>query len=81
MEFGNEGTSRDGISAKYNFAKCGRRSQVQLGNEEKITVARAEEKGAKKCVRCWRYYDKLGDDPGHPELCERCTGVVLNFGK
>jgi isoleucyl-tRNA synthetase len=48
--------------------------------EEKITVTRAEEHGAKKCIRCWRYYDHLGHDAAHPELCERCTGVVLDFG-
>jgi isoleucyl-tRNA synthetase len=56
-------------------------TKVHAEAEEKITVTRAEEHGAKKCVRCWRYYDKLGDDPGHPELCERCTGVVLDFGR
>jgi isoleucyl-tRNA synthetase len=56
-------------------------TKVHAEAEEKITVTRAEEHGAKKCVRCWRYYDKLGADPAHPELCERCTGVVLDFGK
>jgi isoleucyl-tRNA synthetase len=56
-------------------------TKVHAENEEKIAVTRAEEHGSKKCVRCWRYYEKLGNDPGHPELCERCTGVVLNFGK
>jgi isoleucyl-tRNA synthetase len=59
-------------------------SQVVLttgGGEERITVTRAEEHGAKKCVRCWKYWDVVGSDPRHPELCERCTGVVLGFGK
>ena len=49
--------------------------------EEQVRVSRAEDEGMKKCVRCWRYYDELGKDAGHPELCERCTGVVLNFGE
>jgi isoleucyl-tRNA synthetase len=56
-------------------------TRVHAEHEEKIVVTRAEEHGAKKCVRCWRYYGKLGDDPGHPELCARCTGVVLGFGE
>jgi isoleucyl-tRNA synthetase len=30
-----------------------------------------------KCVRCWNFYDKLGKDADHPELCDRCTDAVL----
>jgi len=33
----------------------------------------------KKCVRCWNFYDKLGSDSEHPELCERCTSVIKNI--
>jgi len=32
-----------------------------------------------KCVRCWNYYDDLGSDPEHPELCPRCTEVVKSL--
>jgi isoleucyl-tRNA synthetase len=50
--------------------------------EETITVTRAEDHGMKKCVRCWKYWDKIGqvDEKNHPDLCERCTKVVLNLG-
>ncbi len=53
-------------------------SQVSLRHAaaEQITVARAEEHGMKKCVRCWKYWDEVGADPAHPELCHRCTEVV-----
>jgi isoleucyl-tRNA synthetase len=54
--------------------------KVTAGAEE-VRVSRAEEHGMKKCVRCWRYYDELGSDAAHPELCERCTGVVKMFGE
>jgi isoleucyl-tRNA synthetase len=47
---------------------------------EAITVTRADQHGLKKCVRCWKYWDEVGSNPSHPELCARCTGVVLNFG-
>jgi isoleucyl-tRNA synthetase len=30
-----------------------------------------------KCVRCWIYYEDLGTDPAHPELCPRCTQAVI----
>ena len=43
---------------------------------EQITVSRAEEHGMKKCVRCWKYWEEVGEDAGHPELCHRCTGVM-----
>jgi isoleucyl-tRNA synthetase len=52
--------------------------------EETITVTRAEDHGMKKCVRCWKYWDPdhIGkvDEKNHPELCDRCTKVVLNLG-
>jgi isoleucyl-tRNA synthetase len=46
-----------------------------------ITVTRAEEHGMKKCVRCWKYWDRVGaiDQENHPELCDRCTRVVLDW--
>ncbi len=47
--------------------------------QETITVTRAEDHGMKKCVRCWKYWDHLGSDPQHPELCDRCTKVVLDW--
>ena len=47
--------------------------------EETITVTRAEEHGMKKCVRCWKFWDHVGSNAEHPELCERCTKVVLNW--
>ena len=30
----------------------------------------------KKCERCWLRSETVGDDEGHPELCNRCTTVV-----
>jgi isoleucyl-tRNA synthetase len=47
--------------------------------EETITVTRAEDHGMKKCVRCWKYYDHVGSHAEHPELCDRCTKVVLDW--
>jgi len=47
--------------------------------EETITVTRAEDHGMKKCIRCWKYYDHVGSNPEHPELCDRCTNVMVNF--
>jgi isoleucyl-tRNA synthetase len=47
--------------------------------EETITVTRAEDHGMKKCVRCWKYWDHIGSHADHPELCDRCTDVVINF--
>ncbi len=47
--------------------------------EETITVTRAEDHGMKKCIRCWKYYDHVGSDANHPELCDRCTKVMVNL--
>ncbi|MFW6366451.1 MAG: isoleucine--tRNA ligase, partial [Spirochaetota bacterium] len=32
-----------------------------------------------KCERCWNYYAALGNDPQHPQLCERCAEVIQNM--
>jgi isoleucyl-tRNA synthetase len=45
---------------------------------ESSSIAGSRTSG-KKCVRCWNYYESLGSDPEHPELCERCTGVVKSL--
>ena len=49
--------------------------------EETITVTRAEDHGMKKCIRCWKYYDNVGttDKEHHPDLCERCTKVMVDL--
>ena len=52
-------------------------SNVALGTD--VRIARAEDEGLKKCVRCWKYYPEIGANPAHPELCARCTDVVLNW--
>lgn len=31
-----------------------------------------------KCARCWKYAVFVGRDPQHPELCQRCVGVVAS---
>ncbi len=49
------------------------------GTEESIEVVAASEAGLKKCVRCWKSYDHVGKDPAHPDLCDRCTQVMVHF--
>ena len=47
--------------------------------EETITVTRAEDHGMKKCIRCWKYYDHVGSHAEHPDLCDRCTKVMVDL--
>jgi isoleucyl-tRNA synthetase len=30
----------------------------------------------KKCERCWVWSERVGEDPRHPTLCERCAPVI-----
>ncbi|HYB44374.1 MAG TPA: class I tRNA ligase family protein, partial [Candidatus Methylomirabilis sp.] len=41
-----------------------------------IEVVPAQALGWKKCERCWTWSARVGEDPRHPTLCERCTPVV-----
>ena len=43
------------------------------------TSIKVEPANGKKCVRCWNYFDTLGSDKNHPELCDRCTHAVLEM--
>lgn len=42
---------------------------------------KVEKASGKKCVRCWNFFDDLGSNPEHPELCGRCTHAVLENTK
>ncbi len=39
----------------------------------KVKVKKSE---AKKCERCWRYLESVGQNSSHPDLCDRCASVV-----
>ncbi len=30
----------------------------------------------RKCERCWTFSERVGEDPEHPTLCERCIPVI-----
>ena len=53
-------------------------SDTGLTQYESSAVSAVKSSG-KKCVRCWNFYDELGTDPEHPEICKRCTDVVKNL--
>jgi isoleucyl-tRNA synthetase len=40
---------------------------------------KVEKAAGKKCVRCWNYFEDLGSNPEHPELCHRCTDAVVTI--
>ncbi|MBI3625426.1 MAG: isoleucine--tRNA ligase [Candidatus Rokubacteria bacterium] len=41
-----------------------------------LEVVPAQAVGWKKCERCWVWSPRVGEDPEHPALCERCVPVV-----
>ena len=41
-----------------------------------VTVAAAS---GRKCERCWKVLDEVGDRPDHPGLCARCADAVDRF--
>ncbi|MEY2564314.1 MAG: isoleucyl-tRNA synthetase [Verrucomicrobiota bacterium] len=40
------------------------------------TAALISKTAQAKCARCWRHRRTVGQSPTHPELCDRCEGVV-----
>ncbi len=41
-----------------------------------VEVTPAQALGWRKCERCWTWSPRVGEDAGHPTLCERCVPVV-----
>jgi len=41
-----------------------------------VTVGVSRAAGC-KCARCWGFSTALGVDERHPELCPRCTPIVV----
>jgi len=46
-----------------------------------MAFVKVEKATGTKCVRCWNYYDSLGKDSNHPDLCDRCTDAVHTIEK
>ena len=42
-----------------------------------VAGVRVERAPGEKCSRCWKYLTSVGQQPAHPELCERCARVVM----
>jgi isoleucyl-tRNA synthetase len=66
-------------------------SQVALGDAEGSAVAYESQEipglvigvdkaRGQKCQRCWVWSERVGEDPRHPLLCERCAPVVSALG-
>ena len=52
---------------------------AQMGLGEGGAVVGVAKTSGGKCLRCWGYFDPkvMGSSEKHPELCPRCTPVVL----
>jgi isoleucyl-tRNA synthetase len=46
---------------------------LQAGEAVSVRVGKAL---GQKCERCWNYSTRVGEDPGYPTVCERCSAVL-----
>jgi isoleucyl-tRNA synthetase len=69
---GNDASSTVAVSVAGAEAKA-------LGLTEAGASVGVRKVGGVKCARCWGYHasERMGSDEKHPELCPRCTPVVL----
>lgn len=54
-------------------------SEVVLETADELAV-RVEASAGQKCPRCWNLRT-LGVDSAHPDVCERCAGVLAELGR
>ena len=50
-------------------------SQIELKEAEDLIVRVKKAEGG-KCLRCWNYSPRVGENKKYPTLCERCWGIV-----
>jgi isoleucyl-tRNA synthetase len=57
-------------------------SEVEIATDPAATgeVVQAERSTYAKCERCWNYRPSVGQDAGHPTLCDRCVRVINEMG-
>ncbi len=46
------------------------------GQEIQDLLVAVDKAAGSKCVRCWFHYPGVGEDPKHPQLCDRCSQVL-----
>jgi isoleucyl-tRNA synthetase len=51
-------------------------SEVRVEKGQAQTTVTAAKSAHAKCQRCWNYWPSVGKDAQHPDLCERCVGVL-----
>jgi isoleucyl-tRNA synthetase len=51
---------------------------IHQGKEPSASVTKTP---YKKCARCWRHRPTVGTSKAHPDLCDRCEGVVVAMTK
>jgi isoleucyl-tRNA synthetase len=66
------GSAAEAAAAPYTSSVV-----LEGGGEVTVGVMRA---AGRKCGRCWNYSERVGEDPDHPEACERCAPVVRGLG-
>jgi isoleucyl-tRNA synthetase len=64
-------------SLKTELCEIFKVSQVEVKKEGSAEVAISAFKAdGGKCVRCWNYFQNLGTDAKHPELCDNCLKAI-----
>jgi len=51
-------------------------SQVELAAADGPTRVSVESARGAKCARCWNFRETVGKNEEHPEVCDRCVGVL-----
>ena len=50
-------------------------SEVSIEKGESFEIT-ADKSKHKKCERCWNYWESVGSNEKHPDLCRRCIEVI-----
>jgi isoleucyl-tRNA synthetase len=66
----------DTLLSEAEWAEVLIASTVVFARPEIGNLASARVADGSKCARCWRVLPEVGQQPGHPSLCARCSDAV-----
>lgn len=66
------------IVSELSLVEVDKFGQLEVTTAEEIEGLRLAIRPAKgeKCERCWTRSTTVGENPGHPMICDRCSGVI-----
>jgi isoleucyl-tRNA synthetase len=67
------------IVSQVNVANIKLSDGVSQSGPKDLLVVTVQKADGKKCVRCWNYSTRVGENARYPTVCERCSEALAEI--